>query len=155
MPCFGSMASATFISGLPEEFCTDSDGSPCHGVYAPAGKREPVAQGSALKEVAEDLHELGKISGTGQIDVQLLWPAGWKNPSVSQYAGGPPASFFKACPQFLCGQRKFSSFVSASNDSRNIACLCTPHITCVWLLITSTLEDLVACQWSSRRAIMK
>src|SRR6516162_10585548 len=35
-PCFGSMASATFISGPPEEFCTDSDGSPCHGVYAPA-----------------------------------------------------------------------------------------------------------------------
>ena len=27
------------------------------------------------KEVAEDLHELGKISGTGRTDVQLLWPA--------------------------------------------------------------------------------
>src|SRR5215472_13172607 len=47
------MASTTFISGLPEEFCTDPDGSPCHGVYAPAEvecwKQGPVAQGPALK----------------------------------------------------------------------------------------------------------
>ena len=45
--------------------------------------------------------------------------------SLIQYAGAPPAGIVIVIWQFFTGQRKFSVFVFASNDSRNIAYLCS------------------------------
>ena len=52
---------------------------------------------------------------------------------------GPPVSIFIVCWQPCCGQRKFSKFVFASNDSISIASLRWTHITRVLLLVIRKL----------------